>query len=125
MQKFVNPKFRILVVDDEPSVCRSLKMLLEHDGHAVQTVDGGEAALALFEPGRFDLVITDYSMPDMKGDELAMLIRQREPDQAIIMASGLAGEQNDLGRLTVKVDAVLNKPFSLAELREAVALVLS
>ena len=125
MQKFGNPKFRILVVDDEPTVCRSIKMLLEHDGHAVQTVDGGVAALALFEPGRFNLVITDYSMPDMKGDELAMLIRQREPDQAIIMASGLAGEQNDLGQLTVNVDAVLNKPFSLAELREAVALVLA
>jgi CheY-like chemotaxis protein len=125
MQKLGNPKFRILVVDDEPTVCQSIKMLLEHDGHAVQTVDGGVAALALFEPGRFNLVITDYSMPDMKGDELAMLIRQREPDQAIIMASGLAGEQNDLGQLTVNVDAVLNKPFSLAELREAVALVLA
>ena len=124
MQKFENPKFRILVVDDEPTVCRSIKMLLEHDGHAVQTVDGGEAALALLEPGKFDLVITDYSMRDMKGDELAMLIRQRDPDQAIIMVSGLAGGQNDLGQLTVNVDAVLNKPFTLAELREAVALVL-
>ena len=125
MQKIGNPKFRILVVDDEPTVCRSIKMLLEHDGHAVQTVDGGEAALALFEPGTFDLVITDYSMRDMKGDELAMLIRQREPDQAIIMATALTGEQNDLGNLTANVDAVLNKPFSLTELREAVARVLA
>ena len=99
-------------------------MLLEYDGHAVQTVDGGEAALALFEPGKFDLVITDYSMQDMKGDKLAMLIRQREADQAIIMATALAGEASDFEQLTVNVDAVLSKPFSLTELREAVALVL-
>ena len=126
VQKIGNPKFQILVVDDEPSVCRSIKMLLQHDGHAVQTVDGGEAALALFEPGKFDVVITDYSMRDMMGDELALLIRQRAPDQAVIMATALMGMggQNDLGELTINVDAVLNKPFSLIELREAVALVL-
>jgi DNA-binding response OmpR family regulator len=115
----------ILVVDDEPSVCQSIRMLLEHDGHGVQLVDSGEAALALFEPGKFDLVITDYSMRDMKGNQLVAIIRQRSPDQRIIMATGLAYEMDDTDGRAAGVDLVIDKPFSLTELPEAIVRVLS
>jgi CheY-like chemotaxis protein len=125
MQTLANPAYRILVVDDEPSVCRSIKLLLEHAGHKVQPAGGGEVALGLFEPGKFDLVITDYSMQDMKGNQLVALIKQRAPDQRIIMATAFADDLKHFGELTARVDLVLNKPFSLAELREAVAQVLA
>ena len=115
---------QILVVDDEPSVCRAIKMLLEFDGHEVQTADSGEAALGIFAPGRFDLVITDYSMKEMKGDQLAALIKQRHPAQPIIMATAFAHELKAAGTLNGDVDFILNKPFSQADLREAIARVL-
>jgi CheY-like chemotaxis protein len=117
-------KHQILVVDDEPTVCRAIKMLLEHDGHKVQTADSGESALAMFEQGRFDLIITDYSMQGMKGVELATLIKQRRPDQPIIMATAFADDFNTYGKPSGGVDFVINKPFSQKVLREAIARVL-
>ena len=53
------------MVDDEPMVRRAMKMLLRADSHVVVTVECGEAALEVFEAGKFDLVITDNSMPGM------------------------------------------------------------
>jgi CheY-like chemotaxis protein len=117
-------KHHILVVDDEPTVARAIKMLLEHDGHTVETADGGEAALAILEHGKFDLIITDYSMQGMKGVELAALIKQRLPDQRIIMATAFAADFNNSGKPAAGVNLVISKPFSQKELREAVAKVL-
>jgi CheY-like chemotaxis protein len=122
-----NQKYQILVVDDEPMVCRALKMLLKFDGHEVQTVESGEAALALFELNHFDLIITDYSLGlmGMKGDQLAATIKQRWPDQPIIMATAFAADFPPSSKPSGAVDYVLSKPFSLIELREAIACVMS
>jgi CheY-like chemotaxis protein len=57
------PGRQILVVDDEPAVCEAIKMMLEHDGHKVQTANSGREALSLLEQDSFDLVTTDFSMP--------------------------------------------------------------
>jgi two-component system, response regulator FlrC len=117
-------RHQILVVDDEPTVCRAIKMLLEHDGHKVQTADGGEAALALLEQGKFDLIITDYRMQGMKGVELAVLIKERQPHLPIIMATAFADEFNIFGKPSAGVDFVISKPFSQKALREAILRVL-
>ncbi len=116
---------QILVVDDESAVCKAFKLLLEFDGHTVQTAESGEAALGVFEAGRFDLVITDYSMCGMKGDELAALIKARRPGQPIIMATAFAADFSFPSKPPAAVDWVLNKPFSLIELREAIVKVMS
>src|SRR5690242_2929184 len=59
----------ILVVDDELLVAETVTLLLEWDGHLVDMASSGEEALSLFEPGKFDLVITDFFMPTMDGGE--------------------------------------------------------
>jgi CheY-like chemotaxis protein len=115
---------QILVVDDEPAVGDAIKMMLKFDGHAVQTANGGKAALSLLEQGKFDLIITDYSMPGMKGDELAAVIKQRLPHQPIIMVTAYAEMLKSSGDLLTGVDFIISKPFSLADLREAIARVL-
>jgi CheY-like chemotaxis protein len=117
-------KHHILVVDDEPTVCRAIKMLLEHDGHNVETADGGETALVMLEQGKFDLIMTDYSMQGMNGAELAALIKQRLPDQPIIMATAFAADFNAYGKPSGGVNLVISKPFSQKELRDAIASVL-
>jgi CheY-like chemotaxis protein len=101
---------QILVVDDEVTVRRALKMLLEHEGHEVWLVDGGEAALESLAQRKFDLIITDFSMPGMHGDELVARIRKLLPTQPIIMATAFAEEF---------------KVFGLKELREAIERVLT
>ncbi len=116
----ISPK-RILVVDDEPFVCDAVKMMLEFDGHKIETAGSANAALALFEPGKFDVVITDFSMPGMKGNELAVQLRQRHPQQSIVMitayAEMLTANQTPLDA----VDCVISKPFLLEDLRTAIA----
>src|ERR1035441_5586024 len=82
--------YQILVVDDEPTVCKAIQMMLRYYGHQVQTAADGAAALALFDAGHFDLVITDYLMPEMKGDQFVTQIKQRRPGQRIIMATAFA-----------------------------------
>ena len=113
-------RLQILVVDDEPSVRLAIKLLLKHDGHEVQAVDSGEQALAMLDQRKFDLVLTDFCMPGIRGDEMVARIRQRVPAQPIIMATAFAEEYKRAFPPSGDVDALLSKPFSLAELREAI-----
>jgi two-component system cell cycle response regulator CpdR len=115
---------QILVVDDEPIVCRAIKMLLAYDGHMVQTCSSGSEALALLEHRSFDVIFTDYAMPEMKGDELAAVIKQRLPNQSIVMITAHADALMASGNPLPGVDFLISKPFLMAELREAVARVL-
>ena len=114
-------KYQILVVDDEPSVCKAIQMMLKYYGHEVQVANDGAAALTLFESREFDLVITDYLMPEMKGDELVTHIKRCRPGQRIILVTAFAEDFLAYGKPTGGVDFVLNKPFSLQELRGAIA----
>jgi CheY-like chemotaxis protein len=112
---------RILVVDDEPLVCDAVKMMLNFDGHIVETATNGKDALAMFEQDKFDLVITDFEMPGMKGDELAAVIKSRAPNQAVVMITAYAEMLHSSGNPLPGVDHVISKPFLLENLREAIA----
>jgi CheY-like chemotaxis protein len=112
------PQKRILVVDDEAFVCEAVKMMLNFDGHLVQTAGSPKEALEVFEVGKFDLVITDYSMPAMKGDALAQAIKLRDPKQPVVMITAYA---EVLPPSLSGVDHIIGKPFLLENLREAIA----
>jgi DNA-binding response OmpR family regulator len=109
---------QILVVDDEPLMRESLERLLAADGHIVQSATNGRDAVVLFEKGKFDLVIVDYEMPDVKGDELALMIKALAPDQPLIMIS--AFPKALISNLLTDVDMIINKPFDPQELRAGV-----
>ena len=115
------PQCRILVVDDEPFVCDAVKMMLNFDGHTVETASNGKEALELFDKGKFDLVITDFAMPSMKGDELAAAIKARSPNQPVVMITAYAEMLQSAGHPLKSVDFVISKPFLLENLREAIA----
>ena len=109
---------RILLADDHEEVREAIKCLLDVDQHEVAEANNGEEALKLFSPGRFDLVITDYAMPRMKGDELARNVKQLAPSQPVVMITGSARLSEDFKNA---VDVVLRKPFSFSDLRQAIA----
>ena len=109
------------MVDDEPLVCEAVKMMLVFDGHEVVTAGSGQEALDLFAPGRFDLVITDFSMPAMKGDQLAAAIKARAPAQPVVMITAYAEMLQATGKLYPGVDSIISKPFLLQNLRDAIA----
>ncbi len=111
---------RILVVDDEPLVCDSIRKMLVCDRHEVETAGTAEEALAVFRKGNFDLVITDYEMPAMNGDKLAAEMKAVRPGQRIILITAYAETLRHKGNFPLGVDLVLPKPFALQEMREAV-----
>jgi two-component system response regulator GlrR len=112
--------WQILVVDDEPAVCGAIKMMLEYDGHKVQTANNGREALSLLEQGKFDLVTTDFFMTGMKGDALAAAIKERLPNQPVLMISANGAIAKSSGDKLPGVDMVLSKPFLLEDLRNAI-----
>jgi CheY-like chemotaxis protein len=118
------PQRRILVVDDEPLVCDAVKMMLDFDGHVVETARSAKDALAMLDQGKFDLVITDFEMPIMKGDELAAAIKARDPKQPVILITAYAEMLQASGNPLKGIDFTISKPFLLESLREAIAKVM-
>jgi CheY-like chemotaxis protein len=114
------PSKRILVVDDEPFVSEAIKMMLSHDGHQVETASSGEEALTKFDPARCDVVFTDFSMPGMKGDQLANAIKARSPKTPVIMLTAFPPSQKPRG-----IELILTKPFLLQSLRDGLIQVFS
>ena len=112
---------RLLLVEDDYGVREMLKTALAIDAYTVVEANNGAEAFALFARGQFDLVMTDFDIPFMKGNELAARIKQLAPWQPILMITAYGkrpGPDNP-------VDAVLNKPLDLDQLRTAMAKVLS
>jgi DNA-binding response OmpR family regulator len=119
MQSDAVPVYRILVIDDEPMVADTVRLVLRADGHSVEVAHLGSEALAKLDQARFDLVITDFEMPELKGDRLVKEIRGRNPEQKIIMLTGhaehVAPFVNGIG-----VNLLLGKPFDIREFRTAI-----
>jgi signal transduction histidine kinase/CheY-like chemotaxis protein len=117
---------RILFIDDEPALVSMGKALLEHLGYAVVTETSSSEALVLFtrKPDRFDLVITDMTMPGMTGERLAKELRRIRPDIPIILCSGFSHYLNEEEAKAIGICAFLMKPFVLRELAETVQTVL-
>src|SRR5262245_27130454 len=81
---------RILLVEDERWVRECIKRLLWLDAHNVTEAANGSEAVALFVKSEFDIVITDYDMPEMAGDELVANIRTLSPEQPILIITACA-----------------------------------
>ena len=111
----------ILVVDDEPLVCRSVQLLLEAEGYIVEQAQNGAEALAMFEPNKFDMVFTDYMMPEMKGDKLAAAIKRISPKQPIVMITAFPEKLQSSDCPLGGVDSFICKPFDLDNLQTAIA----
>jgi DNA-binding response OmpR family regulator len=112
---------RILVVDDEPMVASTIKLVLEFKGHQVDVAEDAETAVTLFEPGKYGLVITDLKLHAMDGLDLAREIRKRAASQPIILLTAYAESiKGDKSRLA-NVDCVVGKPFSVQQLQDALS----
>jgi CheY-like chemotaxis protein len=83
-----SPKHRILVVDDEPSICETTAFLLEAAGYEVSTAVDGFDALLQLKSVPFDVIISDLNMPHMSGFEFLSVVRRRFPEIAVVAVSG-------------------------------------
>jgi signal transduction histidine kinase/ActR/RegA family two-component response regulator len=117
---------RLLVVDDDPLLIKSLHDALESQGHTVVTATGGQEAINVFQAtadGRepFAAVITDLGMPHVDGCRVASAVKLASPATPVILLTGWGQKLVAEGDIPPNVDQVLNKPPKLRELRDALA----
>jgi CheY-like chemotaxis protein len=113
------PGVKILCVEDEPSLRRSLVRMLGIGGHEVMGVESAEQAIEMLEARTFDLVLSDVSLPGMSGEQLRRTILDRYPSlgERVLLMSGFFPNHQD-------IPYFLQKPFSLRQLNAALAAVL-
>ena len=118
-------KYRILVVDDEESLCEILKFNLQREGYEVTTALSAEEVLSMDISG-YDLMILDVMMGELSGFGLARILRKR-PETAstpIIFCSALDSEADKIKGLDIGADDYISKPFAVAEMMARVRSVL-
>src|SRR4051795_7855140 len=119
------PMGKILLCDDEDSLCRSLARILRSAGHDVTAVDGVEGYQRLKrQDERFDLILTDIRMPEVSGFEILAAARTHAPGTPVIAMSGSAEIPDAVKAMHAGARDFLIKPFEIKALEEAVANVL-
>ena len=113
-------RFKILVVDDEPFICRSLSFVLRKDDYDVYEARNGEEAISAIEEHRPDLVFLDVMMPKINGFEVTQRVKGN-PDLAATRIILLTAKGQDADRKTgeeVGADDYMTKPFSPTKVLE-------
>jgi two-component system cell cycle response regulator CpdR len=118
---------RVLIADDEDSVRTLVARAIAMDGHNVVTAEDGAEALEILERerGAFDLLLTDIQMPVMDGIALALTAARDFPDLTILLMTGFADQRERASGLNAIVHDVVTKPFSVNDIRTAVAAALA
>ncbi len=110
---------KVLVVDDDPLVLMILAEYLRSDGKNVDTANGGTLAMELFKEGDYDVVVTDWAMPEMNGLQLADAVKEASSSTPVVMVSGFGDMAHISGGKPPNVDVLLTKPVSKEELARA------
>ncbi len=112
---------RIIIAEDEASIRELLARALAQDGHDVATAPNGAAALEQISGGgHFDLLLTDIQMPVMDGIALALAAARDHRDLKIVLMTGYADQRERALGLDTLVREVVQKPFSISEMRDVV-----
>jgi len=109
---------RILIIDDEPPIVQLLQEALATEGHVVEVAVSGAEGVRKAVETRFDLVLSDLSMPDMTGWEVARRIGEGASGTPVVLVTGWGGSLTDEEIRDGGVAAVVQKPFEILELLE-------
>jgi two-component system cell cycle response regulator CpdR len=114
---------RVLIVDDEDSMRQLVARAIAMDGHDITTAADGAEALEILGGADipFELLLTDIQMPIMDGIALALAAARDFPDLTILLMTGFADQRERASGLNAIAHDVITKPFSVADIRTAVA----
>jgi len=118
-------KHRILVVDDEITVCKSIRQVLVREDCEVDMAQSGEEALRKEAEKPYDVMIVDLMMPGLSGMDLLKMLKARNPQARIIMVTGYPTMRNTLQAMQLGAMDFLPKPFLPTTLRNLVAAALA
>jgi DNA-binding NtrC family response regulator len=108
----VSKSARILVIDDEESIRRTISMTLQHAGYHVDTAETGKHAIEKAEANFYNLALIDIRLPDMEGTELLTALKETTPKMVKIILTGYPALQNAVAAINKGVDAYLIKPVN-------------
>jgi len=111
---------KILVVDDDPSMCKFLCAALASKSARVEVAENAPRALGAVESGDFDIILCDIRMPGCSGMELLSLARQSQWDVGFILATGQAQHEQIVEALRLGASDFLLKPFTLEDLEQSI-----
>lgn len=107
----ISPSCTVLVVEDDPSARKYIRISLEKAGCQVIEAESGEEALELFERHFPEVALLDIGLPGMDGFEVCQTMRQRRPDMAILILTGRGDDSDKVSGLDLGADDYLVKPF--------------
>ena len=109
---------KILVVDDERVVIRSVEMVLKSEGYEIEGASSGKEAILKMEQNSYNLVLTDLNMPEMDGITLIRWLRQKRPDVGIVILTGYPSQETIKEALELGIIDYVPKPFTPAVLTD-------
>jgi DNA-binding NtrC family response regulator len=111
---------RIILVDDDESIRKTMKTILEDEGYIVDLATTGNEAIEMTQEQNYNIALLDIRLPDMEGVELLKLMKDNVPRTRKIMVTGYPSMQNAITALNKKADAYLVKPVNVEKLLELV-----
>jgi len=111
---------KILVVDDEDSMCNFMEIMLSKDGYSVETTTSGGEAISLLKGKNYDLVIADLNMPEMSGIDVLRGIKSFKKEQEIIMMTAFASVDTAIEAMKLGAADYITKPFKVDEIKLAI-----
>jgi DNA-binding response OmpR family regulator len=118
-------KGRVLAVDDQRYFRELVEGMLAEAGYEARSVSSGEEALRLLEQSDFDVVLTDLVMPGLDGSELVRRIRERDPEQDVVVVTGVVDVKTAVEAMKLGATDYLLKPFDAATLAASLDAILS
>jgi DNA-binding NtrC family response regulator len=111
---------RILIVDDDENIRKTMTAILEDEGYIVDSAASGKEALEKTNSATYNLALLDIRLPDMEGVELLELMKDNVPRTRKIMVTGYPSVQNAISAVNKRTDAYLIKPVDVEKLLETV-----
>ncbi len=113
-------QIKILVVDDEPEMCRLIEQALKQEGYQIDVSFSGIEALQMVGSFNYHLLLTDLEMPVVDGLELTRKAKKQNPEIRVIMVTGNTTADIAIRSLRHKIDGYIRKPFKISELKKVV-----
>jgi len=110
----------VLVVDDDAGVRKTLSSILSEEGYLVTAVENAKQALKTTEEEYFDVALIDIMLPDMKGTDLLLKLKERQPKMVKIIVTGFPSLENAVKAINEGADAYVLKPFNPTELLQTI-----
>jgi len=121
----LQPRRKILVVDDQESMRVLLQDMLEEIGYEVSLAEGGMQALKMLEESQFDLVLSDLNMPEMDGSVLLKEIKARYPGLPVVIITGYGTFHTEKRLMREGADGYISKPCTLAKIDRVLSSILT